>query len=161
MKKRDKFIAFLGRETEFEGKLTFSGTIRIDGHFRGEILAEGNLLVGEDGIVEANIHISNIVINGEVHGNIIADQRVDIRAPGKVFGDILAPVIVMEEGVLFEGNCRMHQVEKIDNRVNIYVTAEAPGVIQAPDVVVNAGVFLEEKTQMSEADEDDERGGRG
>ena len=116
MKKREKAVTFLGKDTEFEGKLTFHGTIRIDGHFKGEISADGNLIVGEEGVIEANMHVSYIVIRGEIHGNIIADQRVDIHVPGKVFGNIQAPVVVIDEGVIFEGQTRMYQAKEAGKR---------------------------------------------
>ena len=108
MKRKKQDITFLGKGTKFEGKLTFSGTIRIDGHFKGEISSNGNLIVGEEGIIEADIHTSYMIIRGEVHGNIIADQRIDINAPGKVFGNIQSPTVVMDEGVILEGTTRMH-----------------------------------------------------
>ncbi len=110
-KKIEKALTFLGKDTEFEGKLMFHGTIRIDGHFKGEISATGNLIVGEDGMIEANIHVSYIIVRGEIHGNITADQRVDIRVPGKVFGNIQAPAVVIDEGVIFEGQTRMYQAK--------------------------------------------------
>jgi len=62
MKKTETTTAFLGKDTEFEGKLTFHGTIRIDSHFKGEISADGSLIVGEGAIIEANMHISYILI---------------------------------------------------------------------------------------------------
>ena len=116
MKERDKVITFLGKGTEFEGKLSFHGAIRIDGHFRGEISADGILIVGEGGIIEANIHVSDIIISGEIHGSIIADQRIEIHPPGKVFADVQAPTLVTHEGMTFEGNCLMNQVKKVDER---------------------------------------------
>jgi len=116
MKKTETTTTFLGKETEFGGKLTFHGTIRIDGHFKGEISADGSLIVGEGAMIEANMHISYILISGEIHGSIIADQRVDILAPGKVFGNIQAPTVVIDEGAIFEGNCRMHQVKEVDEK---------------------------------------------
>jgi len=114
MKKHDEVTAFLGKGTEFEGKLTFHGSTRIDGHFKGEISTDGNLIISEQGLVEANIHASHIVISGEVHGNITADQRVDIHAPAKVFGDIKAPSVVIDEGVIFEGRTRMYRPPKVE-----------------------------------------------
>jgi cytoskeletal protein CcmA (bactofilin family) len=114
MKKRNPMITFLGKETEFEGKLAFRGTVRLDGHFRGEITAGENLIVGEEGMIEANLHAVYIVISGEVHGNILADQRVDIHPPGKVFGNIQAPAVVIDEGVIFEGKTRMYQAKDAD-----------------------------------------------
>ncbi len=108
MKEREKVSTFLGKGTEFEGKVTFPGAIRIDGHFRGEISADGILIVGEGGIIEANIHVYDIIISGEIHGNTIADHRIEIHPPGRVFGDIQAPTMVTHEGATFEGNCRIH-----------------------------------------------------
>ena len=112
MKRKDKVVTFLGKETSFEGKLAFHGTIRIDGRFKGEITRGGNLIIGEEGIVEADIHVSYIIVRGEVHGNITSDQRVDIRAPGKVFGDIQAPTVVIDEGVIFEGKTSMYRAKE-------------------------------------------------
>ena len=116
MKKRDEINAFLGKDTEFEGKLSFKGAVRIDGHFTGEIFTEGTLIVGELAVIESNIHVSHIIISGEIRGNIIADNRIEIHAPGKVFGNIQAPTVVIEEGVIFEGNCRMKGIEKVEDK---------------------------------------------
>ena len=114
MKKKNEVIAFLGKGTTFEGKMSFHGTTRIDGHFKGEIAADGNLIISNQGLVEADVHASSIMISGEVHGNITADQRVDIHAPAKVFGDIQAPSVVIDEGVIFEGMTRMKQPKKTE-----------------------------------------------
>ena len=122
MKKTETTTAFLGKDTQFEGKLTFHGAIRIDGHFKGEISSDGNLIVGEGGIIEANIYVSNIIISGEIHGSIIADHRIEIHPPGKVFGDIQAPTMVTHEGMTFEGNCLMNQVKKVDERKLVAVS---------------------------------------
>ncbi len=116
MKKRDEINAFLGKDTEFEGKLSFKGAVRIDGHFTGEIFTEGTLIVGELAVIESNIHVSHIIISGEIRGNIIADNRIEIHAPGKVFGNIQAPTVVIEEGVIFEGNCRMRGTQKAEDK---------------------------------------------
>lgn len=116
MKSKDEINAFLGRETEFEGKLSFRGAVRIDGHFTGEIFTEGTLIVGESAVIESDIHVSHIIISGEIKGNIVADNRIEIHAPGKVFGNIQAPAVVIEEGVLFEGNCRMQKIDKSEDK---------------------------------------------
>ena len=111
MKNGDKGITFLGKNTRFEGKLRFQGTMRIDGHFKGEVSAQGNLVVGEDALIEGDLNVSYASVSGEVHGSIIADQRVDLHAPSKVFGNIQSPVVVMEEGVIFEGTTKMYQAK--------------------------------------------------
>ena len=110
MKNKNEINAFLGSETEFEGKLSFKGAVRIDGHFTGEIYTDGTLIVGEAAVIKSDIHVSHIIVSGEIRGNIIADNRIEIHAPGKVFGNIQAPAIVIEEGVIFEGNCKMQQI---------------------------------------------------
>jgi len=116
MKKIDEINAFLGGDTEFEGKLSFRGAVRIDGNFKGEIFTEGTLIVGQSAIIESTIHVSHIIISGEIRGNIIAEKRIEIHAPGRVFGNIQAPIIIMEEGVIFEGNCRMQNIEKTEDK---------------------------------------------
>jgi len=116
MKNRNEINAFLGRDTEFEGKLSFKGAVRIDGHFTGQIFTEGTLIVGESAVIKSDIHVSHIIVSGEIRGNIMADDRIEIHAPGKVFGNIQAPVVVIEEGVIFEGNCRMQKLEKKDDK---------------------------------------------
>ncbi|MGD8386593.1 MAG: polymer-forming cytoskeletal protein [Desulfobacteraceae bacterium] len=110
-KKKNEINAFLGSDTEFEGKLTFVGAVRVDGRFKGEILTEGTLIVGESASIESDIHASHIIISGEIRGNIAADDRIEIHAPGKVYGNIQAPTVVMDEGVVFEGHCRMTRDE--------------------------------------------------
>ena len=112
MKKIDEINAFLGADTEFEGKLSFRGAVRIDGKFKGEIFTEGTLIVGESAVIESTIHVSHIIVSGEITGNIVADSRIEIHAPGRVFGNIQSPVIVIEEGVIFEGNCKMQRSDE-------------------------------------------------
>ncbi len=108
-KKQNEINAFLGRDTEFQGKLAFTGAVRIDGRFQGEILTEGTLIVGESASIESDIHASHIIVSGEIRGNIVADDRIEIHAPGKVYGNIHAPTVVIDEGVVFEGHCRMRR----------------------------------------------------
>jgi len=119
MKTREKIVTFLGNDTEFDGKLTFPGTTRMEGIFKGEISSDGSLIVGEKAMLEANIHVSYIIITGEIRGEIIADKRIDIREPGKVYGNIQAPTVVMGEGAIFEGTCKMSQAEKRNGKLSI------------------------------------------
>ena len=116
--RKDKAIsAFLGEDTEFEGKLTFHGTIRLDGRFKGEIVAVGGLIIGEKAIVEAEIHVSDIIICGQVTGKITAEQILEIHSTGKVFGNIQAPNVMMHPGAIFEGTCLTSQPERIEEEI--------------------------------------------
>jgi cytoskeletal protein CcmA (bactofilin family) len=146
MKKAEKVITFLGKDTTFEGKLKFEGTIRIDGHVKGEILSNGNLIVGEEGMIEADIHVSYIAISGECRGNITADQRVDIHAPGKVFGNIQAPVVVIDEGVIFEGNTRMYQARNAADKKQAIVESDEYSGGPPPNITAIYGLVTDEST---------------
>jgi cytoskeletal protein CcmA (bactofilin family) len=113
--KKNKIIAFLGENTFFEGQLTFEGTLQIDGRYKGKISSSGNLIVGNSGIVESDIHASTIVISGEVRGHVVAEKSIEIRVPGKVFGDFQSPTVIIHEGVKFEGNCLTKPVTSTEN----------------------------------------------
>ncbi|MFH1243046.1 MAG: polymer-forming cytoskeletal protein [Pseudomonadota bacterium] len=109
-KDSDQITAYLGKETEFDAKMSFKGTVCIGGRFRGQIFAEGTLIVAESAVVEADIQVSQITVSGEVRGNLLVKERLEIQAPGKVFGNIKAPILVMDEGSVFEGNCQMKKL---------------------------------------------------
>ena len=119
-KSGDEIKAFLGKDTEFEGKLTFTGAVRIDGHFKGEVFSEGTLIVGETAVIESDIQASHIIISGDVRGNIVAENRIEIHSPGKVCGNLKAPVVTIDEGVIFEGNCQMQKRnDDVDKKVAV------------------------------------------
>ena len=114
MKKGAGIAAFLGKNTECEGRLSFQETVRIDGHLKGEISSQGTLIVGEGALIEATIHTATIVISGEIHGDITASTRVEIHAPAKVFGNIQAPTVVVDEGAFLEGMTQMLPHKAVD-----------------------------------------------
>jgi cytoskeletal protein CcmA (bactofilin family) len=105
--KASDLTAFIDEGSEFEGKYTFTGTVMLNGRFRGEIVTNDSLIIGEKGIVNASIRAGVVLISGEVVGNVMASERVELRGSARVYGDVEAPVVVVEEGVLFEGHCRM------------------------------------------------------
>lgn len=107
--------ALLGRGTEYEGKLTFEGRVRVDGTFRGEIFSEGMLILGEGANVEATVEVGSLIVNGGVlRGNVKATKLVEIHAPGRVHGDIDTPQLFIGKGVVFEGRCIMPDAEVHD-----------------------------------------------
>jgi cytoskeletal protein CcmA (bactofilin family) len=99
--------ALLGKGSEFEGKLTFEGTVRIDGKFSGEIHTNDVLVIGEGARVEAEINAGSVVINGEVQGNIRAKTSVELHPPARVRGNLEAPSLSIDKGVIFEGTTKM------------------------------------------------------
>lgn len=100
----------LGRGSEFEGKLTFEGTVRIDGTLRGEVFSDDVLIVGEGARVEAEIDVGEIIVQGAVVGNIRAKRSIEILTPGRVKGDLTTPNLQIDKGVIFEGRCFMEGV---------------------------------------------------
>ncbi len=100
----------LGKGSEFEGKLTFEGTVRVDGKISGEIFSDDVLVVGEGAEVHAEIDIGEIIVQGLIVGNIRAKRSVEIHAPGKVKGDITTPSLQIDKGVIFEGKCFMEGI---------------------------------------------------
>ena len=102
-----EITTLLGRGSEFSGKLTFEGTVRIDGKFSGEIFSEGTLVVGNGAELSADISVRAVLIQGAVNGNITAAEAIEIHAPARVQGKLICPQLQIEKGVLFDGTCQM------------------------------------------------------
>jgi len=100
--------AFLGHGTEFEGLLSFEGTVRLDGVFKGEIQSADCLIIGDTARVEAEINIGRLVVMGKLQGNVRATDKVEISSSGNIEGDIVTPIIMIEEGANLEGSIHMH-----------------------------------------------------
>jgi cytoskeletal protein CcmA (bactofilin family) len=102
--------AFIDEGSEIEGRYTFSGTVMLNGRFKGEIASTDTLIIGEKATISADIRAGRVLVSGEVVGSVRATERVELRRGARVFGDVEAPVLVVEEGVLLEGHCRMTKV---------------------------------------------------
>lgn len=102
------FNAILDQGSEFEGKLTFQGTVRIDGTFKGEIFSKSHIVIGESGKVTGNAEIGSISISGHFNGNITAKEKVELHSSAVIEGDITTPSLVIEDGVKFNGKVNMN-----------------------------------------------------
>lgn len=102
-----EITTLLGRGATFEGKLTFDGTVRIDGRFKGEVFSDDTLVIGEGAVVEAEIEIGDVIIQGTVVGNVKAKRSIEIHAPGRMKGDLHSPTLQIDKGVIFEGRSFM------------------------------------------------------
>ncbi len=129
-KREDEIISLLGKGTEIAGEITFSGGMRVDGVIKGTVRSEGSLIVGASGVIDAEVSVRNISVNGEFRGIIRASDRVEIHKDGKVFGDIYSPCLIIEAGATFEGRCNMsempeHKTEASAN--NVYPSDQSSG----------------------------------
>lgn len=108
---------FLGPETTLEGKLAFEGTVRLDGNFSGTIESkDGVMIVGERAVINADIFVHTATVSGEVSGNIRATSCIELHLPARVFGDLHAPVVVIDAGVVFQGHCNMKAEDEIPQK---------------------------------------------
>ena len=112
--KKDKTeIVILGKTTSFTGILKFRTTLRIQGSFKGTIEAEGDLIVDKDAIVDADhVTVNSLTVYGNVSGNVQATDKVDMMTGARVHGDVSAARLRIADGVLFDGKCKMTNVEK-------------------------------------------------
>lgn len=106
--KEGTLSGFVGGGTELTGEATFKAMLRVDGHLSGKITSSsGTLIVGANGKIDANVEVAVAVIHGVVNGDIIASQRLELGRAAKVNGNIQTPSLVIEQGGIFEGSCKM------------------------------------------------------
>jgi cytoskeletal protein CcmA (bactofilin family) len=99
--------SILAQGCKFEGTVTVSGTFRIEGEFQGTIETPENLIIGKTGVVNASVKVKNAIIGGQLFGNIVAENKIELQSGSHVEGDIKTKRLVIDEGVFFEGNCSM------------------------------------------------------
>ncbi len=115
MKRNDKLSAddsfvnsIIGEGTHFRGHLELSGLLRIDGDFSGSIRTSGKVIIGKNGRADCTIDAGTVVVGGAVRGNVYAEERVIVLASAMLLGNIYAPNLVIEEGVVFDGHCEVN-----------------------------------------------------
>ncbi|HEY8225137.1 MAG TPA: polymer-forming cytoskeletal protein [Pyrinomonadaceae bacterium] len=109
--KEGTLSGFVGGGTTVTGEANFKAMMRVDGHFSGRVnSSSGTLIVGANGKVEANIEVAVAVIHGTINGDIIATQRLELGRAAKVNGNIQTPSLIIEQGAVFEGSCKMLQM---------------------------------------------------
>jgi cytoskeletal protein CcmA (bactofilin family) len=100
--------SLIGEGSEFRGEFKINGLLRIDGYFKGLIETAGKVLVGETGLVETDIISGVVVVGGTVTGNIYASKTIRLLSTCRLKGDIVTPKLFLEEGAVFEGNCKIN-----------------------------------------------------
>lgn len=110
--KEGTLSGFVGNGTTLTGEANFKGMLRVDGHLSGRVSSQdGTLIVSTGGQVDADVEVSIAQIYGTVVGNVTATKRIELGRVAKVTGDIQTPALVIENGAVFEGSCRMQQIK--------------------------------------------------
>src|SRR5215813_1567955 len=126
--KEGTLSGFVGSGTIVTGETTFKAMMRIDGHMSGRISSSGGtLVIGANGKVDANIEVAVATVHGTVNGDIVASQRLELGRSAKVNGNIQTPSLMIEQGAIFEGSCKMTQAEAaIEKGKKSYAPKEDP-----------------------------------
>jgi len=102
-----RLVGQLHKGSRITGQLAFEGSVRIDGNVEGEIRCLETLTIGEGAEVRATISSRVVIIRGKVEGNVTAKDKVELLAPGRLFGNVSTPRLIITEGVVFDGDCSM------------------------------------------------------
>lgn len=98
----------IGSGSILQGDLEFTGGLRVDGHIKGHLSAQdtnkGTLVLSESGVVEGDINVPHVVINGTVNGNIVSSGHVELQSSAKITGDIHYKAVEMELGAVLNGS---------------------------------------------------------
>ncbi len=105
-----RLAGLIDHGTELKGELNFKGSFRIEGYFQGKINSDSMLIIGEKGKVEADVRVGQLIINGEIKGNLQAKDRIEVHSKGRVFGTLITPRLVVEEGAYLEATCQTTEV---------------------------------------------------
>lgn len=128
----DQLNGLLDKGCQFEGKLHFSGVVQINGEFRGEIVSKGTLMVGPDAHLNAKVHVDTLIVDGCIEGEVIASNKIELHASGRLIADIMTKGLVIEEGGMFHGLCQateLQQPKEIEVSGHLFVAKESAVLI--------------------------------
>jgi len=124
-KQKGQVGAFLDDGSAIEGKYTCTGTVMFDAKLRGELTARDTLIIADHAVVEATVRATVLVVHGKVVGNVTAGESVEVKAGGRITGDVEAPVIVLEAGGVLDGRCRMTKDKPAEAPLGVVVPLKA------------------------------------
>ncbi len=95
----------IGRESESEGRFVIQNGVRVDGVLKGELISSGTLIVGETGVIEADVRVRDALVSGRMVGTLIAEEKVHLQSQAVFVGKIMTKVLIVEEGATFKAEC--------------------------------------------------------
>jgi cytoskeletal protein CcmA (bactofilin family) len=134
-----RLVGDLHKGSKITGQLAFEGSVRIDGSVEGEIRCQETLTIGEGADVRARIASRVVIIRGKVEGNVTAKDKVELLAPGRLFGNVSTPRLIITEGVVFDGDCSMGAAKELSGVANSKsINAEKVSVAQTPKLPIDS-----------------------
>jgi len=131
--KEGRLSGFVGHGTTLSGDTQFHAMLRVDGHLIGSVSSEaGTLIIGNNGQVDANVSVAAAMINGAVHGDIVATEKLQLGRTARVMGNISSPRLIIEEGAIYEGTCSMLRARETEPDETALVEEEDQPTIAAP-----------------------------
>jgi len=103
----EEMNVFWGKDSLFKGKVNSEGIFRLDGKIEGEIYHSGTLVIGETAVIKGKVEATTLILNGNLEGDVTTKERMEIHGRGRLFGTVLTPIFVIQDGGIFEGNCKM------------------------------------------------------
>ncbi len=123
----EEISVFWGKNSAFNGKIISEGIFRLDGKMEGEIFHRGTLIIGETAVIKGKVETNALTLNGVIEGEVTAKERVEIHPRGKLYGTLSTPILVVQDGGIFEGNCKMGGMLHYENELEgSEVLAEKP-----------------------------------
>ena len=99
----DDNITLLAKGVVLKGEIHVEGTVRIDGRLDGDIQTKGQVIIGEDGLVQGTITAGTVISSGRIKAKVMADERVQLMRTATLIGEVLTPVLIIEEGAKLQG----------------------------------------------------------
>jgi len=103
----EEINVFWDKDCTFNGKITSGGVFRLDGKMEGEISHSGTLVIGETAVIKGNLEVNVLILNGKFEGEVNAKERLEIHPGGKLYGTVYTPILVVLDGGILDGNCKM------------------------------------------------------
>jgi cytoskeletal protein CcmA (bactofilin family) len=126
MKQTDRDIQMLGPQVVLEGNLVFEGTLYMNGHVKGAIESRsGEIVIGEDAVIHADVFVRTATIKGEIKGTVRATERIELHPPARVYGDLSAPAVQIDAGVIVEGKCSIKPKEDAASQTDQLLSTSA------------------------------------
>jgi len=131
MKKTDEDIQMLGPQVVLEGNLVFEGTLYMNGHVKGAIESRsGAIVIGEDAVIHADVFVRSATIKGEIKGTVRATERIELHPPARVYGNLNAPAVQIDAGVIIEGKCMIKPKEDAASQTEQMLSTNAEKTAQ-------------------------------